>query len=252
MARGSTAPGTCATVGGPLLAGHRDGPACRSSALQRHPWRPLREGSRIVRAEVPFIPGPEGRRAMPPCLPSGLPSGLPPRPCCRDSRTAGHARCWWCGVALDHGRPPSEHERYQTSLEAREARQRQIEQARRSRAAIDAGILAMVRASIPEGTGFSYGELTMTGVSSLALKHALMRLTARGLIRLLRHRRLRLRRSRPVWCWLTESPAGMAGQRSRPAAPEGTAALRVAEPGQPGRGGPGQAGPDRQAINARR
>jgi hypothetical protein len=161
-------------------------------------------------------------------------------------------------VAFDHGRPPTEHERYQTSLEARAARLRQIEQARRSRPAIDAGILAAVRAGVPAGVGFSYDELAATGLSSLALKHALMRLTTRGLIRLVWHRRLRPRRSRPVWCWLPERPATVAMPRSVAAAPpgtaerSGTAALRVAEPGQRGHGASGQQGPDRRAINARR
>jgi hypothetical protein len=126
-------------------------------------------------------------------------------PCqgCLIGRINGHSRCVYCGAAIPQGREPSERERYETSQEARDDRELQIAEARRSPEEIDDIVQAALSGHIDPTSEFTHDHLVQyTGLNNCALKFSLQRLQARGVVKHTGEEWIRSNRSRPKWQYL--------------------------------------------------
>lgn len=123
-----------------------------------------------------------------------------PCPGCSSCLDRGKTTCLWCGAKLFQGRIPSERERYETSPEARQARLQAIEEARRDPDDIDLRVCAAISEHLKPLDEFTHDYLVQfTGLNACAVKHALIRLSKRGLVQITGQVRIRSNRFREKW-----------------------------------------------------
>ena len=149
------------------------------------------------------------------------------RSCCQRSRATGRSTCQDCGIALQPGRVPTAQERYETSEEARCARQAQIQEARRQIEEVDLAVLEAMRQTFKPGQRFTWRELRSTRMSVCALKYALERLCERACVRVTGMVGQRCGRNRPEYELVAGGPDGVPSVAA-PAAGAGTAAATSA------------------------
>ena len=123
-----------------------------------------------------------------------------PCPGCSSCLDRGKTTCLWCGAKLLQGRLPSARERYETSPEARQARLQAIEDARRDPDDIDRRVCAAISEHLKALDEFTHDYLVQfTGLNACAVKHALIRLSKRGLVQITGNVRIRSNRFREKW-----------------------------------------------------
>lgn len=123
-----------------------------------------------------------------------------PCPGCSSCLDRGKTTCLWCGAKLIQGRLPSVRERYETSPEARQARLQAIEDARRDPDDIDRRVCAAISEHLKALDEFTHDYLVQfTGLNACAVKHALIRLSKRGLVQITGQVRIRSNRFREKW-----------------------------------------------------
>jgi hypothetical protein len=122
------------------------------------------------------------------------------RPCCTRSHDEGRTCCTWCGAAIIQGRVATPREQYETSEEARLERLQQIEASRRDTDQVDAMVAQVVETMFTPLDAFTYEHLAVpTRLNRMALKYSLLRLQARGVVKVVGKSKIRPGRYRPLW-----------------------------------------------------